>query len=63
MEAWGAWGLRLVLIVAPPILVVFVRPAPLLSLLSGPAGAKIGAASLLGAVVVMAGIFVATMFR
>jgi len=61
MEAWGAWGLRLVLIVAPPIAVVFVRP--LVSLLSGPAGAKIGAASLLGAVVVMAGIFVATMFR
>jgi hypothetical protein len=63
MEAWGVWGLLLVFIVATPIVVVFVRPAPLLSLLSAPAGAKIGAAQLPGAVVVMVGMFVTMMFR
>jgi hypothetical protein len=59
MEAWGP---LLVLIVATPVFVL-VRPVPLLRLLSGPTGAKVGAMLLLGAVVVMVGMFVATMFR
>ena len=58
-----AWGTLLVLIVATPIFVVFARPVPLLRLLSGPTGAKVGAMLLLGAVVVMVGMFVATIFR
>ena len=35
-----AWGTLLALVVVTPIFAVFVRPALLLSVLAGPAGAK-----------------------